>query len=350
MDSNIKEKVELSIKNLKDKKSRIYFLVQDTKGNAKASVRYIYQMAKSLYDAEFNPIILHEKNDYTGVSEWLGEEYMKIKHSAIEEKGLEITPDDFLIIPEVYGFVMEQVKNLPCAKIVLSQQYSAIVETLQPGQSWSNFGFLKCMTTSGKQKEYLEKIMRKTTYDVITPIISDTFKPNKKPPMPIVGVHTKDQSDTVNIIKSFYLRFPQYRWITFRDLRGLSESEFAKSLSECFLSVWVDDKSSFGTFPLESMACSVPVVGRIPNVNPEWMEDNNGVWVQDQTLIIDFVADFIQSWLEDGIKPELYDNMKSTVEKYQNKDKFSEEVVGLFSRFFEDRSSTFEQQLNKIDE
>lgn len=350
MDSNVKEKVELSIKNLKDKKSRIYFLVQDTKGNAKASVRYIYQMAKSLHDAGFNPIILHEKSDYTGVSEWLGEEYMSIKHTPIEEKGLEITPDDFLIIPEVYGFVMEQVKNLPCAKIVLSQQYSAIVETLQPGQSWSNFGFLKCITTSVKQKEYLEKIMRKTTYDIIEPIISDTFKPNKKPPMPIVGVHTKDQSDTVNIIKSFYLRFPQYRWITFRDLRGLSEAEFAKSLSECFLSVWVDDKSSFGTFPLESMACSVPVIGRIPNVNPEWMEDNNGVWVQDQTLVIDFIADFVQSWLEDGIKPDLYDNMKNTVEKYQNKDKFSEEVVSLFSKFFEDRSNTFEQQLNKIDE
>jgi hypothetical protein len=350
MDNNIKEKIEVSVKNLKERKSRIYFLVQDTKGNAKASVRYIYQMAKSLLDNGFNPIILHEKKDYTGVSEWLGEEYMKISHTPIEDKGLEITPDDFLIIPEVYGFVMEQVKNLPCAKIVLSQQYSGIVDTLQPGQSWSNFGFLKCITTSEKQKEYVEKIMRKTTCDIITPIISETFKPNSKPPMPIIGVHTKDQLDTVNIIKSFYLRFPQYRWITFRDLRGLSEKEFAKSLSECFLSVWVDDRSSFGTFPLESMACSVPVIGRIPNVNPEWMSEDNGVWIQDQTLMIEFIADFVQSWLEDGIKPELYENMKNVAEKYKNKEKFNENVVNLFTKFFEDRSSSFELQLNKIEE
>jgi hypothetical protein len=35
MDSSLNEKVKLSIQNLKDKKSRIYFLVQDTKGNAK---------------------------------------------------------------------------------------------------------------------------------------------------------------------------------------------------------------------------------------------------------------------------------------------------------------------------
>ena len=34
-----KEKVEQSIKNLKEKTARIYFFVQDTKGNAKASIR-----------------------------------------------------------------------------------------------------------------------------------------------------------------------------------------------------------------------------------------------------------------------------------------------------------------------
>ena len=44
MEEKIK-KVEQSIQNLIDKKSRIYFFVQDTKGNAKASVKYIYDMA-----------------------------------------------------------------------------------------------------------------------------------------------------------------------------------------------------------------------------------------------------------------------------------------------------------------
>jgi hypothetical protein len=30
---------------MREKLSRIYFMVQDTKGNAKASIRYLYQMA-----------------------------------------------------------------------------------------------------------------------------------------------------------------------------------------------------------------------------------------------------------------------------------------------------------------
>ena len=73
------------------------------------------------------------------------------------------------------------------------------------------------------------------------------------PPMPIIGVHTRHHEDTVNLIKTFYLRFPQFRWFTFRDLRGLSHEEFANGLKDCFMSVWIDPTSSFGTFPLESM-------------------------------------------------------------------------------------------------
>jgi hypothetical protein len=129
MDASLNEKVTESIKNLRDKKSRIYFLVQDTKGNAKASVRLIYQMAKTLLDSGFNPIILHEKNDYAGVVAWMDEEYMSIRHQSIEGQNLEISPEDFIVIPELFGYIMEQIKNLPCGKIVLTQNYSNIVET-----------------------------------------------------------------------------------------------------------------------------------------------------------------------------------------------------------------------------
>jgi hypothetical protein len=345
-----KEKVERSIQNLREKKSRIYFFVQDSKGNAKASIRFIYQMAKALSDNGFNPILLHEKNDYTGVSKWLDESYMTIQHKSLEEQNLEISPEDFLIVPEIYGFVMDQVKNLPCAKIVLTQQYFNMLETLQPGQAWNLFGFMKCITTSNIQKEHIEKIMRQSTFDVIKPYISEDFSIRKLPPMPIIGIHTREQSEGLNLIKAFYLRFPQYRWFTFRDLRGLSEKEFASSLKECFLSVWVDEKSAFGTFPLESMACGVPVLGKVPDLKPEWMNEENGIWITDSTLIIDFIADFIQNWLEDNIKPELYENIKKTSDLYKNKQEFETSVIELFSGYFDTRATSFEEQINKIEE
>ena len=350
MDTSLNEKVKQSIQNLRDKKSRIYFLIQDTKGNAKASVRLIYQMAKSLLDAGFNPIILHEKKEYAGVVAWLDEEYMSIPHRAIEGQNLEISPEDFIIVPEVFGYVMEQIKNLPCGKIVFTQNYNHIVETLQPGQNWAQYGFLKCLTTTTKQQEYIESVMRQSSFDIIKPLITDSFYPKNLPPMPIIGVHTKDQSDTINIIKTFYLKFPQYRWFTFRDLRGLSEKEFANSLRDCFVSVWIDDESGFGTFPLESMASGVPVIGKVPNIQPEWMNDDNGVWLTNKNLICDFIADYIQNWLEDNIKTELYENMKTTVENYTNKQEFDSTVISLFENYLNVRAESFEQQISKTEE
>jgi hypothetical protein len=344
------QKLEASIKNMMDKKSRIYLLVQDTKGNAKASVRLIYQMAKSLLDAGFNPIILHEKKEYAGVVAWLDEEYMSIPHRAIEGQNLEIAPEDFIVVPEVFGYVMEQIKNLPCGKIVFTQNYNHIVETLQPGQNWAQYGFFKCLTTTTKQQEYIETVMRQSSFDIIKPLITDSFYPKNVPPMPIIGVHTKNQEDTINIIKTFYLKFPQYRWFTFRDLRGLSEKEFANSLRDCFVSVWIDDESGFGTFPLESMASGVPVIGKVPNIQPEWMNDDNGVWITNKTLICDFIADYIQNWLEDNIKTELYENMKKTVETYTNKQEFDSTVISLFENYLNVRAESFEQQISKTEE
>ena len=203
-------KLEQSIENMKDKKSRIYLIAQDTKGNAKASVAYIYRLALSLLNNGYNPIILHETPEYTGVSGWLGDEYMKLPHKSIEGQNLEISPEDLIVIPELYGFVMSQITNLPCGKIILCQAYDHILETLQPGQSWSDLGFLKCITTSEKQKEQIESIMRNTSFDILTPYISDEFKPQTLPSKPIITVHTREPRDTANIIKSFYVKFPQY--------------------------------------------------------------------------------------------------------------------------------------------
>jgi hypothetical protein len=350
MENSLKEKVLKSIEVLKNKQARIYFLTQDTKGNAKASVRFIYQVAKTLKDAGFNPIILHEKKDYAGVAKWLGEEYMSIPHRVIEGQNLEISPEDFLIVPEIFGFMMEQVKQLPCAKVVLAQSYAYIVETLQPGQNWAQYGFFKCITTTNIQKEYIERVMRQSTFDIIKPYISEKFHPKSQPPMPIVGVHTKEQSDTINIIKTFYLKFPQYRWFTFRDLRGLTESEFSNSLRDCFVSVWIDDESGFGTFPLESMKSNVPVIGKVPNLPAEWMTEENGIWITDKTLFADVIADFIQNWLEDNIKPEMYEEMKKTAEKYSDKQEFENSVTTLFEKFLINRANSFEEQIIKIEE
>ena len=344
------EKLEKSINNMKEKLSRIYFMVQDTKGNAKASVRYIYQMALTLKKNGFNSIILHEKPDYFGVSSWLDEEYMtELEHRAIEGTSLEISPDDLIIIPEIYGFVMDQITKLPCGKIVLSQAFDHIFETLQPGQTWPQLGFYKCITTSTKQKEMIESVMRNVSVDVIEPYISESFKKNEFPPKTVINIHSRDQRETSNLIKSFYVKFPQYRWISFRDLRGLSESEFSQAMKDSFISIWIDQTSSYGTFPLESMKMGIPVLGLVPDIVPSWMNEDNGLWVNNKTIIVDVLADFIQNWLEDNLNPELFDRMNMTVDSLPTQETFEQTTINLFTELFEKRIESFEDQLSKFE-
>lgn len=347
MDERV-SKIEQSIQNLKEKNSRIYFFVQDTKGNARASVRYIYQMADTLKELGYNSIILHEKNDYYGVSNWLNSKFMELPHQSVEGQNLEISPEDVIIVPEIFGYIMAQISNLPCAKIVLSQAYDHVFETLQPGQSWSQLGFAKCITTSEKQKEYLSSVMRGVSYDVVEPYISSVFQKPDYPAKPIITIHSREQRDSINIIKSFYLKYPQFRWISFRDMRAMSEEEFSTHLKESMLSVWVDTTSSFGTFPLESFKLGVPVIGKVPNMVPEWMDEKNGVWVQDSIRIIDYIADFVQNWLEDNISDDLYTAMKETSDKYSEENKFKHNVSQLFNSYFNVRISNFETELNKL--
>ena len=343
-------KVEKSIENLKSKKSRIYLIVQDTKGNAKASISYIYNLAMTLINAGYNAIILHEKPDYAGVEGWLGKEYMdKIPHKAIEGQNLEVAPEDFVVIPELYGFVMSQLSKLPCGKIVLCQAYDHMLETLQPGQTWSQLGFMKCITTSEFQKEFIENVMRNVSFDILKPFISDNFEKQSLPAKPIIAIHSRDQRDAINIIKTFYIKFPQYRWITFRDMRGLSEKEFASTLKDCFLSVWVDETSGFGTFPLESMRVGVPVLGLVPNLLPSWMNENNGLWVNNKNQVVDFIADFLQNWLEDNVKPELKEEMLKTVENLSTKEEFEKVAIQLFEGYINTRLTSFEEQLSKFE-
>ena len=346
METELKEKILRSIDNIENKKNKIYFFVQDTKGNAKASLVYIYDMAHTLSSEGYNVIMLHEKPDYTKIGSWSDSKFDLLSHQSIEGTNLEIAPEDIMVIPEIFGFVMEQINNLPCGKIVITQAYDHMLETLTPGNSWAQLGIYKCITTSESQKNQIEKLMKRVTVDVIQPVISEKFEKQKFPPKPIIAVHTRDQRDGINLIKQFYLKYPQYRFFTFRDLRGVSMDEFANALQDSFFGVWIDPTSGFGTFPLECMKVGIPVLGLKPNLKPEWLEDKNGIWVDNQIMMVDIIADLIQTWLEDNILKEIYTESETTSKKYIDREKFTSEVVNLFSDFSNKRKEAFEAQLN----
>jgi hypothetical protein len=354
MEDNVKQLIEESISKLKSKEFKIYFFVMDTKGNVVASVANIYEHVRVLRELGYDAQILHEKNDYTPVAHLLGEEYNDIPHVSIETQQLKVNTQDFIIIPEIFANVMEQTTKLPSKRIVFVQSYDYIFEMLVPGKNWIEYGIRDFITTNEKQKEYVENLFTNRVKGEVIPVgIPEYFKPSDKPKKPVIAIYARDQRDLVKIYKTFYLKNPHLKWVSFRDMRGLSREAFAKSLAESCLAIWVDEISSFGTFPLEAIQSNVPVLGLVPYMVPEWVNDKNGLWTQDPTVIADLAARYFQTWLEDAEPVDLLEEMEKT--KRYTMTEQSEKIKEVYENIFSNRVEELTENLmsknnNKLEE
>lgn len=123
--SNIKdlkaiERIEESIANLKDNNFNIYFFVVDPRNVPNSSLAYIYELAKTLKDKNYNVTMLYQlQGEYTeaelykkkkkgkqidpsklfiGVEDWLGKEYASIPHMNISHTQWKVSPGDILFL------------------------------------------------------------------------------------------------------------------------------------------------------------------------------------------------------------------------------------------------------------
>jgi glycosyltransferase involved in cell wall biosynthesis len=346
MNKNI-EILQSALERLESNNSSIYFLVYDTKNNARASVKHIYDMALTLKKNGFNSVILSEDKTYKGVTGWLGDKYKDLPTLSIKDDKVEIKIDDIIVVPEYYSNILEQLSNVRCVKVMLVQQKDYIFETLPIGSRWIDFGFDKVITTTESAKKYIMEYFPQSVVYIIPPIIGDNFKPSDKPLKPFIAISCRDRVLHKKLISQFYLKYPHLRWITFKDMIQLSYDDFAESLKECMVSLWVDDESTFGTFPLESMKCGVPVVGKIPDTEPDWLSEA-GMWTYDSDKLVEILGIYILAWL-DGVKldSEHVEKMKSTLLPYETT-VTENNIVSIFSSFKNKRIESIYSALDKL--
>lgn len=368
MENNEKtEQLKGFIEKLNNKDFTLYFFTLDTKGNPTAAVANIYEHVKVLNELGYKACILHEKNDFKlkgdeaglGIADWLGEEYANLPHASIEKQNLNISPTDFIIIPEIFSTLMDQVKAFPCKKIVFCQSYDYLLELLPIGKRWDfDYGFTNVITTSEKQGAYIRSLFSGIGVHTIPVSIPTYFKPHEKPKIPIISIMTRNHGDAAKIAKSFYLQYPIYKWVTFKELRGLPREQFAEELSKSCLAVWIDDNSGFGTFPIEAMECGTPVIGKIPNMIPEWMETvdetgnsvikNNGVWTNTTLNIPELIATYMKIWFEDSVPTELINSMKDSTGKY-TPERQRDEIERVYTQIFNERSAEFAKLITQTE-
>ena len=340
------EKLESALSRLETKENNIYFLVYDTKNNARASVKHIYDMVLTLRQNGHTAKLLVEDETYTN-AEWLGEEYSDIPVVSIKGDKIEIKIEDVLVVPEYYSNVLQQLSNIRCMKIMLVQQKEYIFETLPIGSRWSDYGFDRVITTTESTKKYILDIFPESLVHIIPPMIGDNFKPTDGITKPYIAIKCRDRVQQRKFISEFYLKYPHLRWVTFRDMVQMNYSEFSETLKECFVSLWVDDESTFGTFPLESMKRGVPVIGKIPKNEPDWLSEN-GMWTYDEDKLIEILGTYVLAWLE-GVEltEEVKDKMKETLLPYSS-DITKSAILSVFNSFNNKRSETIKNALDKL--
>jgi hypothetical protein len=355
------------LEKLNNKDFTLYFFTLDTKGNPTAGIANIYEHVKTLNSLGYKASILHEKNDYklkgdengNGIAEWLGEEYASLPHASIEGQQLNISPSDFIIIPEIFSNIMDQVKSFPCKKIVFSQSYDYLLELLPIGKRWNtDYNFHDVITTSEKQARFVNSLFPSIRTHVVPVSIPSYFKENEQPKIPVVTIVSRNHGDAAKIAKAFYLQFPVYKWITFKELRGIPRRQFANELAKSCLAVWIDDQAGFGTFPLEAMECNTPVIGKMPNMIPEWMETkdeegnymikNNGVWTNTTLNIPELIATYIKVWLEDSVPSDLLNSMKSSTGQY-TPEKQTQSIENVYGGLLENRKKEVEALIENLE-
>ena len=355
MNSNDKkalERIDEAISKLEINDFCFYFFVVDCKNVPNGSIQYIYQLAKTLNDKNYKVKMLYQlENEYdneeleelkrkekpiddrrvfTGVGEWLGEEYMQMEHLNISKQEWTVSPSDFLFIPEVFSSLMKQTYQYkaPCKRIVLLHNYDYITEFIPFSDEWGTYGIHDVIANTKAQGDLISSVFPYVNVKILNPYISNIFRKPIKPKKLIVNIIYKKTEDVNKIMKQFYWKYPMYKFISFRDLRGYPKETFAEFLQESAITVWIDNETPFGYSAIEAIKTGNIVIGKVPEHMPEWMGDenglfNNGVWTYDLNTIPDILSRVLGSWMQDRIPETLCENMDNvdnlyTFEGYQN--------------------------------
>lgn len=348
--NNLNENVE----KLGNKDFDVYFYVLDTKNTPTGSLSYIYETALTLKNMGYKVTMLHNDNEFVGVREWMGDDYADIPHANIENENVEIKPCDFLFVPEIFSNVLAQTKKLPCKRVVILQNFNYLTEFMPFGGGWSDMGIKDVITTTERQAQLAKECFPYITTHIVPPAIKSLYYKGKEPQKMVVNIVAKNQSDVNRIVKPFYWKYPLYRWVSFRDLRGLPNYAFADALREAAVTIWVDTDTNFGYAPLEAMKSGSIVIGKIPEDIPEWMLDedgninNAGIWFDNINDIYPIIASVVRTWINDSVPAEIYNDMKTVSENYTpNAQKNAVEDVYV-KGFFEKRKQDFEEAIALI--
>lgn len=367
------QRIEDAIGDLNKKNFNMYFFVVDSKNVPNGNMNYIYHMAKALYDKDYNVTMCYQLDDeyspgelaeieqkgmlpddmkrFVGVGDWLGEEYAALPHMNIRKEEWRIGPSDFLFIPEVFSsFMYETFKNhIPCKRYVILQNYGYVTEFIPFGAQWITYGIDHVIANTKANADLINGVFpyTKEHTTVLPPYIDGYFRKPVKAKKLIINIVSKNTDDINRIIKPFYWKYPVYQFVSFEDLRGLPEKQFAERLKEGAITIWMDENTPFGYSGLEAIRCGNIVIGQIPKIIPDWMTDNNGVWFSDINDVPEILSKVVATLIEDEIPEEMQNAMEETSKLYSYEE-YSKNVDNFMANAINERVNELKSIIDNI--
>jgi len=357
------EKLKLSLANLENKKNKIMFFLPDVQGVPAASIYEIYFHGTALKSLGYNVIMLTETSKYVK-PDFIEPELTDLEHIATDSSNLTVSPEDMLVIPEIFSNVMEQTKKLPCMRVVLFQSIDNATKALLPGYDWTTFGINNVLTTSKTMERFVEEFFGKgkfriRSYNVSVPDYFQNKYPLKRP---VISILVRNERELDKIVKLFFNKYPQYRWINFEPLvtdskppKHLRRKDFADRLGKNFAALWLDRISSHALFPLECMKVGTIPISLIPDITPEYLIgpdgkalENCGVWSDDFFQIPALIADTIRKFLDDEIGQNIYDDLKKIADAY-SPEVSKNQLTAIYTTYFNERIDSLSKTLEALE-
>ena len=347
------EKINAEIEKIDKNENNIFFFVIDTKGNPSGSLSYIYNLAMFLKKNNYKVAMLHQEDEFVGVGDWMPLEFTEIAHYNISKDDIDVSPSDILFIPEIFAQVMNQTKKLPCKRIAILQNFDYMVEQMPFSGQWGDFGMFDCVTNTNENADLVKSVFPYVKTTTITPCIENVFGDNKDLKKMIINIVARNQEDINKIVKPFYWKYPTFKWVSFRDLRGFSRERFAECLREAAITIWVDEETSFGYSAIEAMKSGSIVIAKIPDNKLEWMTNKDGefknccVWFDDFNKVQKQIASVVRSWITDKVPEVIYKESKKVGNSYSS-EKTEKEFLDYVSKVIENRKNDMKELLIQI--
>lgn len=351
---DVVERIEKELKKFDDKAFNVYFYVIDTKGVPSGSLLYIYKVAYELHSLGYNVTMLHNENEFVGISQWADSKYAELPHSKVSDRQVTLSASDFLIIPEIYTDIMSQTRDIPCKRVMLVQNFDYLTKIIPVGVHPYEYGITDAIVNTKTTEKLIKNNLPMIKTHVLSPGISDTlFRKNDKPKKMIVNFVVKNGDDASRVVKPFFWKYPQLKWVTFAHLSNLPQEIFANALRDAAITIVIDDTMSFGYAALEALKTGSIVICKIPENTPDWMLDNDElsnsiVWVDNLDEIPDLIANLVAMWVRDDVPEELYNEIDKAAEKHTMTDMKNDVEKVFVEELFATRKKEIQDALDKV--